>query len=91
MESPFQNQGTTVLTLQTQISLTLQFMRNGFSEAEGLTDPTHMTQLTKISKLQSSKPGRIQRISSITIFARKSQARLEKSLITQSRSRPITA
>ena len=90
-ESPFQNQGPTVLTLQTQISLTLQFMRTGFSEAEGLTGPTHMTQLTKISKPQLSKPGRIQRISSITTFARKLQARLEKSLITQSRSRPITA
>ena len=92
MESPFQNQGTTVLTLQTQTQiLTLQFTRNGFSEVEGLTDPTHMTQLTRISKLQLSRPGRILRIKHISTFARKSQVKREKSLITRSRSRPTTA
>ena len=71
-ESPFQSQETTVLTLQIQTQiLKLQFTRSGFSEVEGLTDPTHMTQLTRISKMQLSKPGRIQRINRTSIFARK--------------------
>ena len=46
-------------------------MINGFSEVEGLTDPTHMIQLTRISKLQLSKPGRIQRIKITKLFAKK--------------------